>query len=83
MGVAERRRFIGPAQCGELGTDRLDLFSAVLDSAMYHKWWDGSAWHGWESLGGVIIGTPVPVSWGPNHLDVFARGQDGAMWHRW
>ncbi|MGH8587699.1 MAG: hypothetical protein ACREWE_16455 [Gammaproteobacteria bacterium] len=29
------------------------------DSALYHKWWDGSAWgpslNGYEAMGGAII----------------------------
>ena len=50
---------------------------------MYHRWWDGAAWGGWESLGGAILEAPDCVSWGPNRIDCFARGTDAAMWHRW
>jgi hypothetical protein len=28
------------------------------DNALWHKWWDGSRWSGWESLGGTIVDTP-------------------------
>jgi hypothetical protein len=34
--------------------NRLDVFCKGQDNALYHKWWDGSAWGGWESLGGVL-----------------------------
>ncbi len=38
------------------GSNRLDVFGLGLDSAMYHKWWDGSNWGpsvtDWQLLGG-------------------------------
>jgi hypothetical protein len=46
-------------------------------------WWDGGAWRGWESLGGVLTSDPAAVSWGPNRIDCFVRGTDNAMWHKW
>jgi hypothetical protein len=64
-------------------SNRLDIFGAGTDNAEYHKWWDGNAWGGWESLGGAITGNPSVVAWGPNRLDLFARGTDGAMYHKW
>ena len=63
--------------------NRLDVFVRGSDGACYHKWWDGSAWGGFESLGGQIVGAPEVVSWGANRLDVFVRGTDGAMYHKW
>jgi hypothetical protein len=63
--------------------DRLDGFAVGTDSALWHRWWDGSSWGGWESLGGVLQSQPTVVSWGPNRLDVFAVGSDSALWHRW
>jgi hypothetical protein len=50
---------------------------------MWHKWWDGSAWNGWEDLGGVILSSPSVASWAVNRLDCFARGMNGHMWHKW
>jgi len=63
--------------------NRLDVFTMGTDSALWHRWWDGSNWGGWESLGGTITSKPAVVSWGPNRLDVFALGTDSALWHRW
>jgi peptidoglycan hydrolase-like protein with peptidoglycan-binding domain len=63
--------------------NRLDVFARGTDNALWHRWWDGSAWRGWESLGGVITSNPGAVSWGSNRIDVFARGTDNALWHRW
>jgi hypothetical protein len=50
---------------------------------MYHRWWDGSQWGGWESLGGVLLEGPNCVSWSANRIDCFARGTDAAMHHKW
>ncbi|HEY5183716.1 MAG TPA: hypothetical protein VIM19_02160 [Actinomycetes bacterium] len=63
--------------------NRLDVFTIGTDSALWHRWWDGSSWGGWESLGGLLESEPVAVSWAPNRIDVFALGTDHALWHRW
>jgi len=31
------------------------------------------AWSNWESLGGIINGSPAAVSWSSGRIDVFAR----------
>lgn len=31
--------------------DRLDIFVLGTDDAVWHKYWTGSAWGGWERLG--------------------------------
>jgi hypothetical protein len=36
------------------GPDRLDVFAVGMDSALYHKAYDGN-WHDYESLGGVVL----------------------------
>ena len=38
----------------------LDVFVKGTDNALWHKWWDGSSWSGWESLGAESVGTPTP-----------------------
>jgi C1A family cysteine protease len=63
--------------------NRLDMFLRGADNAMWHVWWDGTAFRGWESLGGVIDGAPTAVSWGPNRIDCFYRGIDNHLYHRW
>jgi hypothetical protein len=63
--------------------NRLDCFVIGSDNAMWHKWWDRSAWRGWESLGGYCVSAPGAVSWGPNRIDSFVIGTDRAMWHKW
>src|SRR5262252_2994566 len=45
---------------------RLDVFVRGTDDAMWHKWWDGNTWSGWEYQSGVLSAHPSAVSWGPN-----------------
>ena len=33
------------------GANRLDIFALGTDNAVWHKWWNGSSWRGWERLG--------------------------------
>jgi Metallo-peptidase family M12/Repeat of unknown function (DUF346) len=69
--------------CTTWAANRIDCFARGTDNAMYHRYWNGSAWGGWESLGGVITSDPNCVSWGANRIDCFARGTDNAMYHRY
>jgi peptidoglycan/xylan/chitin deacetylase (PgdA/CDA1 family) len=64
---------------------RVDAFARGLDGAVWHQWWNGRSWVGWESLGGLTPADsgPAAASWGYNRLDVFVRGVDGGLWHRW
>src|SRR5260370_17986719 len=61
----------------------LDIFAVGTDSALWHRWWDGASWGGWESLGGILDSPPGVVSWATNRLDQFALVTDHALWHRW
>jgi hypothetical protein len=69
------------------GPNRLDVFVIGTDSALYHKWWNGSAWGpsltGYENMGGVCTSRPRVTAWGPNRLDVFVTGTDSALYHKW
>ena len=44
------------------GPNRLDVFVLGSDRALYHKWWNGSAWGpsltGYEAMGGVCTSSP-------------------------
>jgi hypothetical protein len=64
------------------GPNRLDIFGIGLDTALWHRWWNGSSWGGWESLGGVVFSPGDPVSWAANRLDLFVVGTDSAVWHK-
>ena len=56
------------------GPNRIDVFARGTDAALWHKWWYGSGWAGWASLGGALgvapysaapegtpLGTPGPA----------------------
>jgi hypothetical protein len=69
------------------GSDRLDVFVLGTDRALYHKWWNGSAWGpsvtDYEGMGGVCTSSPQVVAWGANRLDVFVTGTNSALYHKW
>ena len=69
------------------GPNRLDAFVLGTDRAVYHKWWNGSAWGpsvtGYENMGGTCTSAPQAVAWGPNRLDLFVTGTDSALYHKW
>lgn len=69
------------------GPNRLDAFVTGTNSALYHKWWNGSSWGpsvtGYEHMGGRVLGSPEVVSWGQNRLDVFVIGTNSALYHKW
>jgi len=67
------------------GDEDMEIFAVMPDGELWDRYWDGEAWHAWESLGGELDPSAVPAasSWGPDRLDVFARGRDRAIWHRW
>ncbi len=72
-----------PPEVVSWSANQLDIFAVGTDSALWHRWWNGSAWGGWESLGGVLESPPKAVSWSANRLDIFVVGTDSALWHRW
>jgi ABC-type taurine transport system substrate-binding protein len=69
------------------GANRLDVFVLGSNRALYHKWWNGSAWGpsltGYEAMGGICTSSPQVVAWGANRLDVFVTGTDSALYHKW
>ncbi|MFP5247853.1 MAG: C1 family peptidase, partial [Thermoanaerobaculia bacterium] len=64
------------------GNNRIDAFARGADSAVWHRWWNGSSWLGWESLGGQIQGGPGCSSWASGRLDIFATGMNHNLYHR-
>jgi Papain family cysteine protease/Repeat of unknown function (DUF346) len=65
------------------GLNRIDVVVRGMDSAVWHRWWDGTRWNGWESLGGIIQGAPAICSWDNGRLDLFAIGINHQLMHKW
>src|SRR5438105_867576 len=61
------------------GPSRLDAFIRGADRAMWHKWWNGSTWTAWESLGGIVTSNVAAVSWAANRIDLVALGGDSGL----
>jgi len=72
---------VGSPQAVCWGPNRIDIFSIGLNSALYHKFWNGSVWGPsggsgpWENMGGVCHGTPEVISRAPGNLEVFVLGK--------
>ena len=67
------------------GDEPMEVFAIFDDGALWDRYWDGTTWHPWETLGGDLEpgSTPAATSNGPDRLDVLARGRDGRTWRRW
>ena len=52
------------------------------DQQVWHRWFDGSQWNGWEPLGGQTNNDPAVASWSPGRLDIYVRNLDGTLGHR-
>ena len=51
------------------------------DGALWHSWYDGTAWQ-WESIYGLPTSDASVVLSATGQLDVFVRGKDNALWHK-
>jgi len=63
----------------------MEIFAIFDDGQLWDRYWDGTNWHAWESLGGELAlgSTPAAAAAGPDRLDVMAIGRDGRAWQRW
>jgi hypothetical protein len=62
---------------------QLDVYIRGTDGALWHRWWSGSSWGNWESLGGFIKegAGPTAVSKGTGEVDVFAQAPNNSLLH--
>jgi hypothetical protein len=72
---------VGDPTISSQGPGQLNVFARGSDNALWHNWFSGTSWSGWQSLGGGILSGPGSVSWSPNRIDVVARGGDNGVWH--
>ena len=63
------------------GDGHVEIFHRGTDNALWHKYWNGTSWSGWESLGGSLASGPGCVSWGANRVDVVARASNNTLLH--
>ena len=74
---------MGSAPCVvSLNAHHRAVFACSRGGGVHHKDWDGS-WHPWQSLGGVIKGSPGVVRTADKVIDVYARGMDDRLWQRY
>jgi hypothetical protein len=64
--------------------DQLQVFAVFPDGELWNRYWDGVAWHAWESLGGSLepAAGAAASSSSADRIDVWATGRDGRIWHR-
>jgi hypothetical protein len=74
-----------PPAVAAWGDETMEIFAIFPDGQLWDRYWDGQAWHPWESLEGELLpgSTPAAAAAGPDRLDVLAAGRDGRTWQRW
>lgn len=60
-----------------------ELFAIHGDGTLRDRYWDGTEWHDWESLGKNFTGQPAAAARDADRIDVFAFGTDGQLRHTW
>lgn len=66
-------KFVGTPAASTWGLPDLDLWAVGVDGALYHNYWRGSYYGGWESLGGNFTATPSVVHWAPGRIDIVGQ----------
>ena len=66
------------------GSFESEIFAVDAASGeLVDRYWDGSSWHAWESLGGAFTGTPAAAARDADRIDVLAIDRDGIVRQRW
>ena len=60
-------------------SNREDVFVRGADNAIWHDFWNGATWSGWQSLGGTIVSNPAAVSRTTNWIDLYGIGSNGQV----
>ncbi|QDS67863.1 hypothetical protein FKW77_007812 [Venturia effusa] len=64
--------FIGDLTISSWGANRFDVWAAGKeDGELNHLFWDGSAYPGWEKLGGKFKTAPAVAHWDVDKIDIF------------
>jgi hypothetical protein len=65
------------------GGGECELFAIHDDGDLRDRYWDGSSWHDWESLGSGFAGQPAAAARGADRIDVLAFGTDQRLRRCW
>src|SRR5450432_239512 len=59
------------------GDEPMEVFAIFDDGQLWDRYWDGSSWRPWGSLGGGLQtgSMPAAAALGPDRLDVLALGR--------
>jgi hypothetical protein len=60
-----------------------ELFAIHDDGELRDRYWDGTRWHDWESLGSGFTGQPAAAARSADRIDVLAFDRAGVLRHRW
>lgn len=60
-----------------------ELFAIHDDGRLRDRYWDGTTWHDWETLGSGFAGQPAAAARSADRIDILAFGTDGRLRHRW
>jgi hypothetical protein len=64
-----------------MNADHAHVFVRAADGQLAKAWWTRElGWHGWEIVGGKLVGPPGAVSRQRTITDVFVRGTDNRLW---
>ncbi|KAF8508481.1 hypothetical protein JB92DRAFT_583484 [Gautieria morchelliformis] len=58
----------------------IDIFALDASNVPHHRRWQGRAWQAWESMGGILVQPPTPVSHSPGAVTLLGLGLDTGMW---
>lgn len=72
---------VGEVAAIAIAADRLDIFKAGGDGALWHRRRTGSTWAPWVRLGLQSTGKPALASSEPGRIDVAVVAADNTLWH--
>ena len=70
-----------PAACS-WSQGRLDVFVEGTDGTLWHKWYSGNSWSGWENVGGLsLTASPAAAVWPQSMtIDVYVLSTGHVVW---
>lgn len=87
--------FTGAPVASSMHAERFDVWAVARDGGdLYHLFWDGRQYQGWENLGGNFTTAPQVAHWSANRIDLLGvdggkkpsykyKFWDGHQWNGW